>query len=91
MLLRLRLLTGTVVSSLLLLVMLCLGSQNLNQREQLQLGFGQSAPLPTGFVVGIALVCGVFSGGSVAALLRLAWAGLPWLPRRQLRGHCAFA
>ncbi|MEL0265578.1 hypothetical protein [Synechococcus sp. MIT S9452] len=70
MLLRLRLLTGTVVSSLLLLVMLCLGSQNLNQREQLQLGFGQSAPLPTGFVVGIALVCGVFSGGSVAALLR---------------------
>ena len=56
--------------SLLLLVMLCLGSQNLNQREQLQLGFGQSAPLPTGFVVGIALVCGVFSGGSVAALLR---------------------
>ena len=70
MLLRLRLLTGTVVSSLLLLVMLCLGSQNLNQREQLQLGFGQSAPLPPGFVVGIALVCGVFSGGSVAALLR---------------------
>ena len=38
MLLRLRLLTGTVVSSLLLLVMLCLGSQNLNQREQLQAG-----------------------------------------------------
>ena len=69
MLLRLRLLTGTMVSSLLLLVMLCLGSQNLNQREPLQLGFGQSAPLPTGFV-GIALVCGVFSGGSVAALLR---------------------
>ena len=62
MLLRLRLLTGTVVGSLLLLVMLCLGSQNLNQREELQLGFGQSAPLPTGFVVGIALVCGVFSG-----------------------------
>ena len=44
MLLRLRLLTGTMVSSLLLLVMLCLGSQNLNQRETLQLGFGQSAP-----------------------------------------------
>ena len=43
---------------------------DLKALASLQLGFGQSAPLPTGFVVGIALVCGVFSGGSVAALLR---------------------
>ena len=69
MLLRLRLLTGTVIGSLLLLVMLCLGSQNLEQREELNLGVGRSAPLPTGFVVGIALICGVLSGGSAAALL----------------------
>ena len=70
MLLRLRLLTGTVVGSLLLLLMLCLGSQNLNQRQVLNLGVGTSAELPTGFVVGIAVICGVLSGGSTAALLR---------------------
>ena len=70
MLLRLRLLTGTVVGSLLLLLMLCLGSQNLNQRQALNLGVGTSAELPTGFVVGIAVICGVLSGGSTAALLR---------------------
>ena len=70
MLLRLRLLTGTVVGSLLLLLMLCLGSQNLNQRQELNLGVGTSAKLPTGFVVGIAVICGVLSGGSTAALLR---------------------
>ena len=69
MLLRLRLLTGTVIGSVLLLVMLCLGSQNLEQREELNLGVGRSAPLPTGFVVGIALIWGVLSGGSAAALL----------------------
>ena len=69
MLLRLRLLTGTVIGSVLLLVMLCLGSQNLEQREELNLGVGRSAPLPTGFVVGIALIFGVLSGGSAAALL----------------------
>ena len=70
MLLRLRLLTGTVVGSLLLLLMLCLGSQNLNQRQERNLGVGTSAELPTGFVVGIAVICGVLSGGSTAALLR---------------------
>ena len=70
MLLRLRLLTGTVVGSLLLLLMLCLGSQNLNERQKLNLGVGTSAELPTGFVVGIAVICGVLSGGSTAALLR---------------------
>ena len=70
MLLRLRLLIGTVVGSLLLLLMLCLGSQNLNQRQELNLGVGTSAELPTGFVVGIAVICGVLSGGSTAALLR---------------------
>ena len=70
MLLRLRLLTGTVVGSLLLLLMLCLGSQNLNERQALNLGVGTSAELPTGFVVGIAVICGVLSGGSTAALLR---------------------
>ena len=74
MVLRLQLLLSTVVGGLLLLSVLCLGAQNLDERPSLNLGFGQrSAPLPSGFLVGLALAVGVISGGSSAALL---------LPRR---------
>ena len=69
MLLRLRLLLGSVLGGLLLLLILCLGAQNLEERPRLNLGFGRSVPLPAGFVVGLALVIGVVSGGSSAALL----------------------
>lgn len=69
MLLRLRLLIGSLTGGLLLLFALCLGSQNLDQRLRLQLGFAQTAPLPSGFVLGVALALGVISGGSSAALL----------------------
>lgn len=69
MLLRLRLLLGSLVGSGLLLSLLCLGAQNLDDRPRLNLGFGRTAPLPTGFVVGIALVLGVVSGGCSVALL----------------------
>jgi hypothetical protein len=73
MLLRLRLLCSTVIGSVLLLLVLCLGAQNLEDRPSLQLGFGRTAPLPSGFLVGIALVLGMVSGGTSAAIL---------LPRR---------
>ncbi|KEF40687.1 MAG: hypothetical protein ER33_15630 [Cyanobium sp. CACIAM 14] len=69
MLLRLRLLVGSLLGGTLLLALLCLGAQNLEVRPQLSLGFGRSAPLPTGFIVGVALVLGVISGGASAALL----------------------
>lgn len=74
MLLRLRLLLASLGGGALLLVLLCLGAQNLNQRTSLNLGFGRTAELPTGFVVGVALAIGVISGGSATALL---------LPRRE--------
>jgi len=67
--LRLRLLLSSLGGGLLLLLILCLGSQNLNDRAVLQLGFGQTVPLPTGFLVGVALVVGVISGGSATALV----------------------
>jgi hypothetical protein len=41
----------------------------LQQRHQLQIGSVRLVPLPTGFLVGISLVLGVISGGSVAAVL----------------------
>ncbi len=69
MFLRLRLLLGSLVGGTLLLVALCLGAQNLEDRPRLNLGVGRSVPLPTGFVVGLALALGVASGGAAAALL----------------------
>lgn len=69
MLLRLRLTLASLVGGLLLLLLLCLGAQNLDKRTQLNLIVGRSAPLPVGFVVGLALVIGVISGGCSAALL----------------------
>ena len=69
MLLRLRLLLGSLGGGVLLLLLLCLGAQNLDQRASLNLGFGRSSPLPTGFLVGVALVLGVISGGTATALL----------------------
>ena len=66
---RLRLLTTSLVSGGLLLVVLCLGAQNLNDRHSLRLGDAKSAELPTGFLVGISIIAGVISGGSTAALL----------------------
>ncbi|MEB3255652.1 MAG: hypothetical protein VKJ05_04600 [Synechococcaceae cyanobacterium] len=69
MLLRLRLLIGSLGGGMLLVLALCLGAQNLDDRHSLQLGVGRSAPLPTGFLVGMALALGVASGGVTAALL----------------------
>ena len=69
MVLRLRLLLANLGGGVLLLVLLCLGAQNLDQRTSINLGFGRTAALPTGFLVGVALVIGVISGGSAAALL----------------------
>ena len=69
MLLRLRLLLASLGGGVLLLLILCLGAQNLDQRTRLNLGFGRTAELPTGFLLGIALVIGVVSGGATTALL----------------------
>jgi uncharacterized integral membrane protein len=66
---RLRLLLSSLVGGGMLLLILCLGAQNLDQRTSLNLASSRSAPLPTGFLVGLALVVGVISGGCTAALL----------------------
>ena len=69
MLLRLRLLMITVGGSSALLVVLCLGAQNLSDRYRLNLGVGSTAPLPAGFVVGVSAVLGLLGGGSLTALM----------------------
>ena len=67
-LIRLRLLLISFGGGLLLLL-LCLGAQNLQDRHALQLGGQRSVPLPTGFLVGISMVIGVISGGTATAVL----------------------
>ena len=49
--------------------MLCLGGQNLSDKVSLTLVTSNTVPLPSGFVVGAALVVGIVSGGSTAAVL----------------------
>lgn len=69
MLVRLRLLLASLLGGSLLLAILCLGAQNLDKRPSLNLGFARTAELPAGFLVGLALVVGVISGGCSVALL----------------------
>ena len=76
MLLRLRLLCSTWLVGGFLLLLLCLGAQNLGDRPSLRLGFGRTVPLPSGFLVGLALVAGTLSGGSAMALLGPAGAAM---------------
>ncbi|WP_320667209.1 hypothetical protein [Prochlorococcus sp. MIT 1307] len=69
MLLKVRILTISFTSALVLLLMLCLGAQNLNSRHTVKLGKATTAPLPSGFIVGVSIIAGVISGGSAAAVL----------------------
>ena len=69
MLLRLKLLTFSLVSGILLIFFLCLGSQNLEKRYSLNLLVNQSVELPVGFIVGIAFTLGVLSGGLTSVLM----------------------
>ena len=55
MLLRMRLFLSSILGTFVLLLMLCLGSQNLSERSVVILGIGKTVPLPQGFVVGLAM------------------------------------
>ncbi len=69
MLLKLKLLTITILSSFVLLLFLCLGSQNLSSKYKLNLIVNKTAELPNGFIVGLSFTLGVISGGLTTALL----------------------
>lgn len=66
MLLRLRLMIGSLVGAGVVLLAVCLGAQNLSDRPSLRLGVARTAPLPSGFLLGLALSAGLVSGGAVA-------------------------
>jgi uncharacterized integral membrane protein len=69
MLLRLRLLLASLGGGALLLLLLCLGAQNLDQRSSLRFGPWHTVELPSGFLVGMAVVIGVITGGCSTAIL----------------------
>ncbi len=69
MMMKFKVLITTITSSLILLIVLCLGSQNLSNRHSINLGLGKTAPFPIGFIVGISLISGVITGGITSTLL----------------------
>ena len=63
MLLKLSLFTFNITSFILLVLFICLGSQNLEKRYSLDLIVNETVELPNGFIVGIAFAIGFLGGG----------------------------
>jgi len=63
MLQKLKLFTFNITSGILLILFLCLGSQNLDRRHSIDLVVNETVELPNGFIVGIAFAIGFVSGG----------------------------
>ena len=68
MFLKIKLLTFNITSSLLLILFLCLGSQNLDKRYKINLIFNETVELPSGFIVGISFTLGYLIGGLISTL-----------------------
>jgi hypothetical protein len=68
MLQRARLVVASLVGAGVVVVAVCLGAQNLTDRPSLRLGVVRTAPLPSGFLLGMALAAGLLSGGGAVAV-----------------------
>tara|TARA_Y100001968_G_C19118098_1_gene600600 strand:+ start:298 stop:534 length:237 start_codon:yes stop_codon:yes gene_type:complete len=69
MFIRLQLLTLNIGSAILLILFLCLGSQNLSKKHSLNFLLNKTVPLPIGFLVGTSFALGVISGGFTSVLM----------------------
>ena len=69
MFIKLQLLTLNIASAILLIFFLCLGSQNLNKKYNLDFLINKTVPLPIGFLVGTSFTLGVLSGGITSVLM----------------------
>ena len=78
MLLRIKIISTTLLGSILLLIFLCLGSQNLNQRHSINLGLTSTAPLPNGFIIGVSTIIGIICGGTFSSLIMPLEQDLEW-------------
>ena len=66
---RLQLLTLNIASAIFLIFFLCLGSQNLAKKYNLNLIINKTVPLPIGFIVGTSFTLGMISGGITSILM----------------------
>ena len=64
MFLKLQLIFYNLASCILLILFLCLGSQNLDKRYKLNILTAETVQLPIGFLVGISFSLGILSGGT---------------------------
>ena len=66
---KLRLLTFNMATAILLIFFLCLGSQNLSKKHNLNFLINKTVPLPIGFLVGTSFTLGLISGGVTSVLM----------------------
>ena len=69
MLFKIQLLTLNIASSILLIFFLCLGSQNLEKRYNLDFVINKTVALPAGFLIGTSFTFGLISGGLTSILM----------------------
>ena len=69
MLLKFKLLTLNLSIATLLLMFLCLGSQNLDKRYKINFLANETVELPNGFIIGISFIIGVVSGGISSTIM----------------------
>ena len=69
MLVKLKLLTLNIASAIFLIFFLCLGSQNLSKKHNLNLLINKTVPLPIGFLIGTSFTLGLVSGGFSSVLM----------------------
>ena len=69
MLFRLKLLTLNIATAILLIFFLCLGSQNLGKKYNLDLLVNKTVALPIGFLIGSSFTLGLLSGGVTSVLM----------------------
>ncbi len=69
MFLKIKLLTLNIATAILLIFFLCLGSQNLGKKYNLNFIINKTVALPIGFLIGTSFTLGLISGGLTSVLM----------------------
>ena len=66
---RLKLLTLNIFTAILLILFLCLGSQNLGKKYSIDFIINKTVSLPIGFLIGTSFTLGLMTGGLTSVLM----------------------
>ena len=66
---RLQLIFLNISTAILLILFLCLGSQNLEKKYSLDFTINKTVELPIGFLIGTSFTLGLISGGLTSILM----------------------